>query len=313
MPVVLCSLAYLYQVLELKNWEIPLGMVDGMRVQYLLIIVVGIFYCFSASYLQEYIRSKFDIYIPNYIAKTFLRKNLKKMAKQLSIGKEKDIEEEITRARKTCNKLRLNIVKIIASVVLLGSICFFPFYALFFLIVLRVSIVSVFLFYVLTISSTVICAYYFSSRQTKKEIRATKKQIKNDGKTPESYIDACENVSKKESKRVENVCTSHDEGLNVTRLDRFTVPITAIVMFFICMLLNLCSPPQKDYWIYTDDNGNSFASVFDLGDGSILKHATIENDEIIIFLDDQIYIKTTGIPMKHVSFKKVTIEKEKNS
>lgn len=101
-----------------------------------------------------------------------------------------------------------------------------------------------------------------------------------------------------------------NKNTNVIALDHLAVPLTAIVMFFICMLLNLFSLPRKDYWVYTDDSGNNFVSVFELGDSFILKRATIENDEVTIFLGDQMSMEVTGIPMKHFSFKKVTIEKD---
>ncbi len=306
MPVVLCSLAYLYQVLELKKWEIPLGMVDGMRIQYLLIIVVGIFYCFSASYLQEYMRLRFDYYVPGYIANNFLRKNLRKIAKRSPI-KGKNNSSEITRVKKLCNELRFSIAKSIFLVVLLGSLCFLPFYMLFFVIVLNTSIPSVFLFYTLTILVTVLFAYHFNGRQTRKEIHRIKNQIKKDNKTSGAYIIACGEISKIESVRLKKL--SNREDTNVVALDDLAVPLAAIVMFFLCMLLNLCSSPKKDYWIYTNDDGENFASVFELGDSFILKRATIENDEITIFLDDQMSIKTTGITMKHSLFKKVIVKK----
>ena len=112
MPVVLSSLAYLYQVLELKKWEIPLGMVDGMRIQYLLIIVIGILYCFSASYLQEYIRLRFDRYVPSYMVNNFLRKNLRKMSRRLPVEDRNDNKKEIMRVKSLCNELRLSIAKV---------------------------------------------------------------------------------------------------------------------------------------------------------------------------------------------------------
>lgn len=310
MPVVLCSLAYLYQVLELKKWEIPLGMVDGMRIQYLLIIVVGIFYCFSASYLQEFIRLRFDYYVPGYIANNFLRKNLRRIARQLPTKSKGDNSNEIVRVKKLCNELRFSVAKSIFLATLLGSLCFLPFYMLFFVIVLNTSIPSVFLFYALTILTTVLFAYRFNGRQMRKEIRRIKNQIKKDDKTPEAYIIACGEISKLESARVKKLSNHNDT--NAVSLDYLAVPLTAIVMFFLCMLLNLCSLPQQDYWIYTNDDGENFASVFELGDSFILKRATIENDEITIFLDDQMSIKATGISMRHSLFKKVTVKKDDN-
>ena len=307
MPVVLCSLAYLYQVLELEKWEIPLGMVDGMRIQYLLIIVIGILYCFSASYLQEYIRLRFDRYVPSYMVNNFIRKSLRKMARRLPVEDRNDNKKEIMRVKGLCNELRLSIAKSIFLVVLLSFLCFLPFYALFFVVVLNTSILSVFLFYILTILVTVIFAYRFNGRRIRKKIHKVENQINKDGKTPKAYIVACGEISKMESARIKELS---NKNTDVIALDHLAVPLTAIVMFFICMLLNLFSLPQKDYWVYTDDSGNNFVSVFELGDSFILKRATIENDEVTIFLGDQMSMEVTGIPMKHFSFKKVTIEKD---
>lgn len=307
MPVVLCSLAYLYQVLELEKWEIPLGMVDGMRIQYLLIIVIGILYCFSASYLQEYIRLRFDRYVPSYMVNNFLRKSLRKMARRLPVEDKNDNKKEIMRVKSLCNELRLSIAKSIFLVVLLSFLCFLPFYALFFVVVLNTNVLSVFLFYILTILVTVIFAYRFNGRQIRKKIHKVENQINKDGKTPKAYIVACGEISKMESARIKELS---NKNTDVIALDHLAVPLTAIVMFFICMLLNLFSLPQKDYWVYTDDSGNNFVSVFELGDSFILKRATIENDEVTIFLGDQMSMEVTGIPMKLFSFKKVTIEKD---
>lgn len=307
MPVVLCSLAYLYQVLELEKWEIPLGMVDGMRIQYLLIIVIGILYCFSASYLQEYIRLRFDRYVPSYMVNNFLRKSLRKMARRLPVEDKNDNKKEIMRVKSLCNELRLSIAKSIFLVVLLSFLCFLPFYALFFVVVLNTNVLSVFLFYILTILVTVIFAYRFNGRQIRKKIHKVENQINKDGKTPKAYIVACGEISKMESARIKELS---NKNTDVIALDHLAIPLTAIVMFFICMLLNLFSLPQKDYWVYTDDSGNNFVSVFELGDSFILKRATIENDEVTIFLGDQMSMEVTGIPMKLFSFKKVTIEKD---
>lgn len=307
-PVVLCSLAYLYQVLELGYWEIPLGMVDGMRVQYLLIIVIGIFYCFSASYSQEYMRLKFDYYVPGYMTNNFLRKNLKKAAKQLSNKDKNNKKNEIVQIKKLCNELRLSVAKSILLAVLLSFLCFLPFFMLFFVIVLNANVLSIILSCVLYILITIIFAYRFSGRLIRTEIRKIKSQIKKDGKTPEAYLAACGKLSDMESTRIKKLANNNDA--NTTTLNHLAVPFTAIVMFFMCMLLHLFSLPQKDYWIYTDDNGNDFASVFELGDSFILKRATINNDEITIFLDDQMSINATGAPMKHSLFKKVTVKKD---
>ena len=229
------------------------------------------------------------------------------MARRLPVEDRNDNKKEIMRVKGLCNELRLSIAKSIFLVVLLSFLCFLPFYALFFVVVLNTSILSVFLFYILTILVTVIFAYRFNGRRIRKKIHKVENQINKDGKTPKAYIVACGEISKMESARIKELS---NKNTDVIALDHLAVPLTAIVMFFICMLLNLFSLPQKDYWVYTDDSGNNFVSVFELGDSFILKRATIENDEVTIFLGDQMSMEVTGIPMKHFSFKKVTIEKD---
>lgn len=300
LSIALCGLAYLYQVFELRKWEIPLGMVDGMETQYLLVIVIGACYCFSAAYMQEYMQLKFNLYVPSYITNNFIRKTFKRMCKQFPTEKDSNAIKEIMKVERECNNLRHNIAKSIFIAVLMSFICFFPFYALFFVVVLNTSMPSVFLFYSITIAVSAILAYYFNSKQIRKEIHKAKVQLKDNNGT---YTTACEKISSIESKRLETL------PRNTPIMNNLTVPITSVVMFFICMMLSLYSSPPKDYWIYTDDSGNNFASVFELGESSILKRAIIENEEITIFLDEQMRLGTADKPMQRCSFEKVIVKK----
>lgn len=79
--MVLCGFTYLYQVFELRKWEIPLGVVDGVKVQYLFVIVLGLLYFFSVAYLQEYIRLKFYYYVPVRLANKTMERLVKKIKK----------------------------------------------------------------------------------------------------------------------------------------------------------------------------------------------------------------------------------------
>lgn len=301
----LCGLAYLYQVLELQKWEIPVGMVDGMRVQFLLIIVLGLAYCFAASFLHEYLRARFDCFVPTYLVNRFYQENLRKMSKLSSAKNNNAKMKSIEDIKRKCRKLRRDIAGTIILTVLLGAICFLPFYALFFTIVLNSKPLMVIILYSMTIIISIILAYWFNSREARAEIKKLRNEINKTPKNQDAYITACSKIGDLEHARLGVKMKEQDIANNSE--NSLAVVLTSVIMFILCMVVNLYSSPKKDYWVYTDDKGGNYASVFEAGDSLILKRIDIDGDNVVISLDEQLIIKTVDKPLKWYSFKNVTV------
>ena len=202
---ILCGLAYLYQVLELRKWNIPLGIVDGMRIQYLLIIIISILYCFSSAYLHEYIITNFNRHIATYMTSKFIQKNLKKLNTIPAIKLNTKIAKRIEHADQLCNNSKRNIVRTIVSTIIMGYICFLPFYILFYTLVLNSNIPIVLGLYNFTIAIVIIFAFLFSRKPIRTIIRQKEKDINRTPNSAGAILSACEEIINFESSRLEKI------------------------------------------------------------------------------------------------------------
>lgn len=299
-----CSLAYLCQAFEFKKWEVPLGMVDGMMIQYLFVVVVAMLYYFSFMCLQAYVRSKFELYVPEYIMCKFIYRNLEKAGELLSNRRSNGVKKEINTVKVSCAGLKKNILKTIIPVVISGILCFIPFYMLFFIIVLNSDFISAFCLYVSTVVPAILVTYKMSGLPVRKAIKKIKKDIEKTNNDPQAHIVACGKIKSIESK----IIKEEDKSNSTIYIMNITILVTTAVMFFAYILVHLYSPPKKDYWVYTDENGNAYVSVIENGDTSILKYAEIDGGNIKIFLDKQLYVKLSDKNLKHIKFDEVTIQ-----
>lgn len=307
--MVLCGLAYLYQVLELRKWDIPLGMVDDMRFHYLLIIVLSIIYCFSATYLQEYINLKFDDNIPSFIVNKFIQRSLSQVNKVLSTDdKYKEVDGRAEETRQLCRKQKLHIIKTVLLAAAIGSLCFAPFFMLFFSIVLDADPLTILILYGVYTLIMIASTYWLSSWPAKKAVRKIRKDMRRKEKSANTYLGACESVIKLGLESTRRRRLKYGKTNRRSFKERIVAPITAIATFLIIMVLHLLSPPPNDYWIYTDGSNSDYVVVFESNDNLILKRADIKDDNISIFLDDQLHIRTAEKALKHTTFKKVIIE-----
>lgn len=74
----LYALAYLYQILIFKKWQISPETIERVSPQFMFIIVSGIVYSFSASVHQLFLLTKFKQVAPTYFVNSFLHKTLRR-------------------------------------------------------------------------------------------------------------------------------------------------------------------------------------------------------------------------------------------
>ncbi len=308
--IALCSLSYLCQVFELRKWSIPLGMVDGVRIQYILMAVAGIAYCSSIAYVQKFIISRFNRYIPSYLVCKFVKGNLKTINSLLPNNSDvNSIKDRIKNNRESCSSLKRGILKTLLLVIIVGSLCFFPFYIVFFVAILNSSLpVALACFFINTLIMIVLA--FFTTRQPiAKNIKELKRQIRKGGKDLTNIrLDACMKLENQEAARLKKHATIIANARKST-FDYLITPLIAIATFFICILINNYTPPKNDYWIFTDTDGKNYALVFESGDHLIFKNAEISGENIRIFLHDQLSAKTDGLKLKHFVFQSVIIER----
>lgn len=305
--VTLCSLAYLYQVLWLQKWKIPLGVADGIKVQYLFVIVLGLLYFFSAAYLQEYIRLRFYYYVPIRLANKTIERLMKKIKKLFPDKIDGDSKKRIERIEARCKRIRCGILSTIVVAILMGVLCFLPFFALFFILILDSNWLMVLILFCSVMFTTILAAYLIISKSTKKRIRLIEeKNVKSDG-VFEDYLSACKEIVDYEEARFDEM--ESEKRSNSDNANYLVVFVTAIVMFAFGMFVKLSSTPPKEYWICAFENGNSYASVFETNDIFVLKRVIIEGDSIKLILNEQIIVNAGEKVFKHYTFEKVSVEK----
>lgn len=303
----LCGITYLYQALELKNWEVPIGMVDGVRIQFLFLIIVEILYCLTCVYTQEFLRIKFKTYVPKLLIYNFENQCLKRIAKLPSIRFDNKLKSDLAMLTNNSKLLRRGFTKTILTIIVQSLIFFFPFYTLSFTQVLNTGFKSTIVLFLVTVLVIIIIEFFGCRFEVSKEIRKLKRMIRErkDDDTL-SYLKAYRELSDNTLRRI----TTQEETTNpIKSMNHTTTLIIAILMFMVYMLLNLYSTTKKEYWIYQDDSGSNYASVIEMGDSAILKRIEIDGDNAIIYLNDQLQLKTTNVKLKYYKFTEVTIER----
>lgn len=66
---------------------------------------------------------------------------------------------------------------------------------------------------------------------------------------------------------------------------------------------------DDNYWVYTFENGDSYASVLEMNDIFVLKRIDIGKNTIKLFLDEQIIVDASDKVFKYYIFENVLVEK----
>ena len=66
---------------------------------------------------------------------------------------------------------------------------------------------------------------------------------------------------------------------------------------------------DDNYWVYTFENGDSYASVLEMNDIFVLKRIDIGKNTIKLFLDEQIIVDAGDKVFKYYIFENVLVEK----
>ncbi len=302
----LCGLTYLYQVLMLRKWEIPLGMVDGLRMQYLFVIVLGLLYFFSAAYLQEYIRLRFYYYVPIRLANKTVEQLMKKARKTFPDKFKGNVSKRIEKIECRCKKIRYGILKTIIFVVLIGALCFLPIYILYFILILNSDWLMVLVLFCFTMCVMIASVYLIVGKPARNKIKCVKEKYINDNSTFENYLSACNEIVCYEEVMLLEADSKKQHSDNV---DYLTVAITAIAMFFFGMSMSFCSAPPKKYWVYVSESGDNYASVFEIGDIFVLKRIDIEDNYTKLVLNDQLIVNAGDKKFTLCTFEDVLVER----
>ena len=291
-PIIVCSIAYFQQILELQlKWDVSAGIIDGMKMQYLFLIAISLAYCISMAFIQEYINKLFIKNTPSLIRYKYVQKLLKTITKLNA--KHYSKKTTLMNVKKSLHSYRLFLLKSIIISALIGSLIYLPFFLLFYILVLNVNFQAALVYFLISMASLLATQYILISKKTKDEIRTYKVQNKKlDYKT---CISICEKLMEHDKPQEE-------------KTNFIISAIITIFMLIICIILRIAYI-QKDFWIYTDDSNNSYAVVFETSNNIITKKADIDGDKITIHLNDQLYISPSGLQTKHIKFNTTIIER----
>ncbi len=304
MSIILCSLAYLYQILTLQKWNIPIGSVNGMQTQFLFTVVVSLLYCFTYTYTQEYIRKQFEMYVPTYLVYKFGTKMMRKVAKFSMIEENKKLEKGIRKTILEGKSSKNNILRTMLFAILLSMMIFLPFFMLYFITILGISALATLILFAVSIIFIISLEFFTSGREIRRKIRQYTKQLRNDKNNPLSYTCAYNKLANEELKRLLKL----KKGNHTSYKYIATTSVVSILLFVTYMLLHLYYFTKSDYWIYTDTDGTKYVSVFEAGENTILKRAETNNDTITIYLNDQIYINATDKLIHYNHFSDVVVK-----
>ena len=83
--------------------------------------------------------------------------------------------------------------------------------------------------------------------------------------------------------------------------------IVVVVTFFISLIVNFSSQRnnQKNFWVYTENDGTTYAVIYQEKDFAVLKKADICGDTISIDLNHQMNINSSGVKLEYMKFENV--------
>ena len=137
--------------------------------------------------------------------------------------------------------------------------------------------------------------YIYVSESIRNKIRTYKKEF-NGKKDIKAYMGICEKILDIDTNKNTNI---NETGSNIGFL------MSAIFMFITCIVMHLTAV-QKSFWIYTDCNDDKYAMILESNDFVLMKKVDIDEDNITIYLDRQLYMKSSDLHMKYISFKNIT-------
>ncbi len=200
-----------------------------------------------------------------------------------------------------------NILKDIVKLVTLGFMCFFPFFILFYSIVLKANIFIILLSFIVTIMTNVATTYYWCSKTRRREINEAKKVIRESNYSCDTILSSCLKLGRKEKNRIGlKKETNKDSGWRI--LNYPTIGVITTIFFILSMLVSIYVYTEKSYWVFTS-NDETFVSVLESGDRIILKRAEIDygNNNVRIYLNKQLEIQSIGANMERITFDNVEI------
>ncbi len=295
----LYAIAYLYQLLIFRKWQISLGFIDQVWPQFFFITIFGLIFCILISIHQLFLLNKSKQIIPTYFANSFIKKSLRKSKKLAKPDKEQ--VELFDTVINECRIVRRKMLCSFFTVILLSILIFFPFYLLFYITVFDYGLLAIsvsFLIYLLFSFSIIPLS---SSKGARKFLHKKKMHLKSNPDISK-IIHTCQEVAGREKQRLEKQI----EASNSSRLTKITRIIAPTIITFLTMLAaKYLQALPTNYWTFTYDN-EDYAIVYQSGHSAISKRIEVDDyNNLTILLDEQIYIDITSFDLRHQEFNSV--------
>lgn len=295
----LYAVAYLYQLLIFRKWQIPIGFIDQVWPQFFFITIFGLIFCTSISIHQLFLFNKSKQIIPTYFANSFIKKFLRKSKKLAKTDKEQ--AELYDMVINECRIVKRKTLSSFFIALLLSILIFFPFYLLFYITVFDYGLLAISVSFLIYLLFSFLIIPFSSSKGARKILHKKKICLKSNPDVSR-IVHTCQEVARKEEQRLKKQI----EASNNSRLTRITRIIAPTIITFLTMLATkYLQVLPTNYWIFTYDD-KDYAIVYQLGRNTVSKRIEVDDsNNLTILLDEQIYIDISSFNLRHQKFNSV--------
>ncbi len=301
-------LVYIYQCMKLHTWNIPLELIGEIgKGKYFYVAVIGILYYFFVPIYQMHLQNVFKEHFCFFIYIKLQKKLIRKMRCYLKNKKKgcrkkysielvaamKDLDNSISELKKSMRDVKRIVIFRIVWKILGSSILWVLFFVLFQVSMSKMSsssiIVSIVCLFVLISVSLISVRNVYKGTATEE----LKNKINNINSIkeglvllPELYIDK-QSFWKDIDKKREQKEFFSDNSLSIFG---FFVIYAFVAVFIFFSVSGLSDDKMKNgFWIYQSQGGQYYAVVYQNQEQVILEEAIIENDDILINTNKQLF------------------------
>lgn len=296
----LYALAYLYQILIFKKWQISPETIERVSPQFMFIIVSGIVYSFSASVHQLFLLTKFKQVAPTYFVNSFLHKTLRRYKNTEQLN-EKQIDL-VSIVAENCKDIKKKVLRYITTSLILSFLFFFPFYAVFYITFLNFDLLEIIVSFSFYTIISIIFLFLFTSSSARRILRTKKMKFKTIN-NPDTIFNTCYYLANHEAARLRDEIDVLNNKNTFTDYSRIIFP--TIITFLLMLAVRFIQPLTREYWCFTYNNID-YVIVYQSGQTTISKQAKIDNEHnLVILLNEQLRIDTYSINIKYTRFQSV--------
>lgn len=290
-----CILIYISHCIRLSEWNIPIEIIGEVKHgRYFYVAIIGVLYYYSVPMCQKNLYNifqKYYFYFPiikleKQLLRKIYNKNADKETRNIMKNRIKPIKKDINSYKKEL--IGVIFLSIIAIGILCGSL------AILFLISMG-SFNRYCWIIVAILLLTMLLITFFSFRKIgrRKDIDNIKKRVREVSNIDEVFdlLTEIQNIKislKQSRERKEFIEHLRDDNI----VESAEIIFISFVMLCIVLIVNTYTTikNQTGFWLYQDDTGQRYAVVYQDEEQVVLEEVFIDNDNISINVDKQLFL-----------------------